>query len=178
MTVCWCRGDAHLPPASETLDLPTYSGNSVHFSDVLRGAGKKVMQEEISSRGATLEEIPSDHGVHAKWDRIKSKTKSIMSRYTAQQLLAADQIKDCFNVFLFRKSLAGRTCTRVVGCAVPCRAHLLGGRCGVQWKTRQMSPTSRCRRTISEHSTRRRPAKTSTASTRSCERWPRPNAKG
>ena len=47
------------------------------------------MQEEISSRGATLEEIPSDHGVHAKWDRIKSKTKSIMSRYTAQQLLAA-----------------------------------------------------------------------------------------
>lgn len=78
----------------------------MHFSDVLRGASKLALAADIAARGDTLQDIPDSHGVHAKWERLKAKTKSIMSRYTAQQLLAAEQIADTFNVFAFRRSLA------------------------------------------------------------------------
>jgi hypothetical protein len=50
-------------PCAESLELPTYTGHTVHFMDVVLALARRVIANELREKGGIFEELPPNHTV-------------------------------------------------------------------------------------------------------------------
>jgi hypothetical protein len=58
-----CAAASQRGPCAESLELPTYTGHTVHFMDVVLALARRVIANELREKGGIFEELPPNHTV-------------------------------------------------------------------------------------------------------------------
>ena len=103
-------GDGHEAKEEEVvgcireMDIPTYAGNLVHFSDVAIATAKRVLAQ--SEEDLELMELPPGHSVTQRWETLRGASGVQRTSHGIAHIYAARAIWDTFRTFKFRQQMA------------------------------------------------------------------------